>query len=263
MKIEYIDLAVKAAVLAGQEILDVYNSDNFEIELKQDNSPLTKADKLSHSIIVEILKHTKLPILSEEGRGIDYPERKKWELFWLVDPIDGTKEFIKRNGEFTVNIALVQNNQSIAGIIYVPVSGDLYVGAIGHEAYKINTRDLKINFSAIQKNGVKLPIENNNINYIIVGSKSFMNDETRIFITQLKTKHPEAEIMSKGSSLKICIVAEGQANIYPRFGPTMEWDTAAGHAIVKAAGKNIINAFTKDELLYNKKDLLNPFFIVE
>ena len=261
--IQNIDMAIKAAVQAGKEIMPIYNSNDFEIELKQDKSPLTKADKLSHSIISEILKKSGLPILSEEGREIDYSERKKWELFWLVDPIDGTKEFINRNGEFTVNIALVKRNQPIAGVIYVPVSNQLYVGAVGLGSYKIQTQNSGITFSDIQKSGYNLPVENNRKNYVIIGSRSFMNDETKAFISALKKVHPEAQILSKGSSLKICMIAEGKADVYPRFGPTMEWDTAAGHAIVAAAGKNIIITNTKTELTYNKKELLNPYFIVE
>lgn len=261
--LQYINLAVKAAIMAGKEIITIYNSDDFEIELKKDKSPLTKADKLSHSIISKILKKSGLPILSEEGKQIDYSERKNWELFWLIDPIDGTKEFIKRNGEFTVNIALIQDCNSIGGIIYVPVSQTLYLGVVGLGAYKISTQDTDINFSDIRKQGHKLPLDNNNEDYVIIASRSFLNEETKTFIDGLKKEHPDAQLLSKGSSLKICMVAEGKANIYPRFGPTMEWDTAAGHAIINATERNIFVANTSAELSYNKEELLNPFFIVK
>ena len=263
MRKKHIDLAIQAAIQAGHKIMEVYNSNDFEIEYKQDQSLLTKADKLSHSTISEILCVTKLPILSEEGKEIEYSNRKIWELFWLVDPIDGTKEFVNRNGEFTVNIALIQDNKPIVGVIYVPVSQMLYVGVVGFGAYKLHTQNKSTTFLGVQEQGLKLPSEKDRNNYIIVGSRSFMNDETKHFIEATKDEYPDAQIISKGSSLKICMVAEGNADVYPRFGPTMEWDTAAGHAIIKSTGKNLFVKNSKTELLYNKKELLNPFFIAK
>lgn len=260
---EHIDLAITASILAGQRIMEVYNSNNFEIEFKQDQSLLTKADKLSHSTISEILSKTKLPILSEEGKEIEYCNRKKWKMFWLVDPIDGTKEFVNRNGEFTVNIALIKDNKPVGGVIYVPVSQELYVGVNDYGAFKLQTNNQSNTFMDVQEQGLKLPIRNDRNDYIIVGSRSFMNEETKTYIGVIKKEYPDAQMLSKGSSLKICMVAEGKADIYPRFGPTMEWDTAAGHAIIKAAGKNLYIKYSKNELAYNKKVLLNPYFIAE
>ena len=231
MKLEkYVELAIKAAVRAGLEILPIYNSSEFDVEFKKDKSPLTEADKISHGIIKDILQGSKLPILSEEGKEIDYSTRKKWEHFWLVDPIDGTKEFIKCNGEFTVNIALIGHNCPLIGVIYVPCSAELYVGVVGFGAFKMITKNSSITFPELRELGAKLPIKDNRNEYVVVGSRSHINKETEQHINGLKQEHAQIRILSKGSSLKICRVAEGLADEYPRFGPTMEWDTAAGHA---------------------------------
>ncbi len=258
-----IDVAMKAAITAGHEIMRIYKHENFEVEFKSDNSPLTKADKASHQIICELLKPLGIPILSEEGKHMDYSERKDWESYWLVDPIDGTKEFIKRNGEFTVNIALIRNNKPVAGVIYVPVLETLYVGVEKLGAYKISTSNCDLTINQLKKEGQILPLNEQLDEFCVVGSRTFMTPETESFIANLKESYPKLNFVSKGSSLKICLVAEGLADIYPRFGPTMEWDTAAGHAIVKASGKNIYLTDQKTEMSYNKQNLLNPFFIVE
>lgn len=255
---------IKTSVLAGKEILEIYKT-NFDIETKDDNSPLTLADKKSNEIIVKFLKTTKHPILSEEGKNIEYAERKKWKTFWLVDPLDGTKEFIKRNGEFTVNIALIDNQTPIIGVIYVPVSDTLYFAH--HElgsmkCINISRENIPSMIELIQKSDF-LPIENKRKNYVVVGSKSHMTPETEAFIKALEAEHSKIEMVSKGSSLKLCMVAEGVADIYPRYAPTMEWDTAAGHAIAKYAQAQVINAETKEALEYNKENLLNPWFIVK
>lgn len=261
----YIDIAISAAIAAGHEILKIYNNPeaNFSIERKADNSPLTIADKTAHNIIVEQLKNTGFPILSEEGKSIPFDTRKHWKRFWLVDPLDGTKEFIKRNGEFTVNIALIEGNKPIAGIIYVPVTQTLYYGDNTTGAWKINTSESDITLKQITENGVKLPAKVKTSNYTIIGSRSHMNDETENYVAQLEKKHRKIEMISSGSSIKIGMVAEGLADEYPRFAPTMEWDTAAGHAIAKAAGKKLWLTDFNSELIYNKENLLNPYFIVK
>jgi len=265
---EIIETAVQSAVNAGLEILKVYETENFDIEYKQDESPLTRADKNSHNKIMSILENTGYPVLSEEGNIPEYEERKNWTEFWCIDPLDGTKEFIKRNGDFTVNIAFIRNQKAIAGVIYVPVTKELYFGDTQNGAYKIESfsySDSKLLYSELLDAAKKLPLENIEKNkYTVVASRSHMNKETADFIEKLKQRNGnEIDIISRGSSLKLCMVAEGKADIYPRFAPTMEWDTAAGSAIVNAAGGKVINAKTNEELLYNKENLLNPWFIVE
>ncbi len=262
---ELLKIAIKASIEAGEKILEVYNQD-FEVEFKDDKSPLTLADKKSHEVIATYLSKTEFPVLSEEGKSIPYEERKAWETFWIVDPLDGTKEFVKRNGEFTVNIALIENGIPILGVIYIPVIQSLYFAASHGGSYKINN----IDSSGIQNNisdyitiGGKLPLKSQNKTFTIAGSKSHMTTETEEFIRELEKVHGTIEVISKGSSLKICMVAEGKANIYPRFAPTMEWDVAAGHAIAKYAGKNIYIAKSNNELSYNSETLLNPWFIVK
>lgn len=247
---QLLDIAIQAAKKGGEEILKIYNG-KIEVEVKSDNSPLTLADKNAHLAIMSFLENTNIPVLSEEGREIPYSERKDWKKLWIVDPLDGTKEFIKRNGEFTVNIALIENGTPIMGVIYVPVTGVLYFGSKENGSFK-------------QIDGIttKLPIENNKTNYIAVGSRSHMSPETEAFFNELKEKHGEIEVVSMGSSLKICLVAEGVADVYPRFAPTMEWDTAAGHAIAKYAGKEFIDHSTGAEMKYNREDLLNKWFKV-
>jgi 3'(2'), 5'-bisphosphate nucleotidase len=261
-----INIALQAAIKAGNEILEIYNDPNsdFSVERKADNSPLTIADKASHKVIAGLLKDTAIPILSEEGKAIAYIERKNWKQFWLIDPLDGTKEFIKKNGEFTVNIALVENGKPVLGIIYVPVSGSLYFGAHDIGAWKMEKANDDCTLQTLQARGMKLPASNGDDRvFKIVGSRSHMSPETEAYIKKLSNDHPQIEIVSKGSSLKICMVAEGSANEYPRFGPTMEWDTAAGHAIANASGKKLWLTDFSSELKYNKENLLNPYFIVK
>lgn len=249
---ELLDFVVRVAGLAGKEILDVYKNSDFEVEIKEDNSPLTIADKRAHEKIMEHLSKTNIPVLSEEGIDIPYSERKNWKELWIVDPLDGTKEFIKRNGEFTVNIALVRNGLPVLGVIHAPVKGITYWGCEGLGSGKVEA-------AANQK----LPIKNENKPYKIIGSRSHMSPETEEYVNELKKTHTELEMVSMGSSLKICLVAEGEANEYPRFAPTMEWDTAAGHAIAKFAGKNFIDWTTKKEMTYNRENLRNNWFLVK
>jgi 3'(2'), 5'-bisphosphate nucleotidase len=256
-----ISTAIEAAYLGGLEILDVYESD-FAVETKDDKSPLTLADKKAHLKIVEILGEN-LPVLSEEGKSIEFTERSGWDRFWMVDPLDGTKEFVKRNGEFTVNIALIEDGKSVGGVIYVPVKKDLYFGAVGMGSYKISEYEGdSYQWDELVGKAESLPASNDSAPYRAVGSRSHMSPETEEFFEELKKEHGEIEIVSMGSSLKICLVAEGSANVYPRFAPTMEWDTAAGHAIAKGAGKNIMDHTTQQEMRYNKENLLNNWFIV-
>lgn len=260
-----INKAIKAAIQAGEEILKIYidpNSD-FSVEKKADNSPLTIADKASHKVIEASLKETGIPILSEEGKAIDYNERKHWDTFWCIDPLDGTKEFIKKNGEFTVNIALIKESKPVMGVIYVPVSNTLYFGSAEEGAWKLEEAKENCDLEQLKTKGLQLPTPLNSEVLKLVGSRSHMSAETEDYINELKKEHPQIEIVSKGSSLKICMVAEGSAHQYPRFGPTMEWDTAAGHAIANAAGKKLWLTDLSGELQYNKENLLNPYFIVK
>ncbi len=258
-----IDIAIQASLDGGREILDVYSSD-IAVEMKDDRSPLTMADKRAHIAIMEQLQATDLPILSEEGKEMDYSERSHWNRFWMVDPLDGTKEFIKRNGEFTVNIALIEEGIPIAGIIYVPVRKELYVGMKGDAAFKLDgvEPDAKVLLNDLRVKGDHLPKAQGNRPYMVVGSRSHMSPETEEFISELKTKHGEVDIVSMGSSLKICLVAEGVADSYPRFAPTMEWDTAAGHGIALGAGCQVMDRSTGEPMRYNKENLLNNWFLV-
>lgn len=262
-----LETAISASLEAGHEILSVYQHPDadFKVEMKSDNSPLTLADRKAHRVIVDRLRQTPFPILSEESRSTEYEERGKWPVFWLVDPLDGTKEFIKRNGEFTVNIALIAHGNPILGVVYIPVKEVLYFGYSPKGAYKIEGINIH-NGTDFAKSGnpvQQLPLDSHADKYRVVASRSHMSDETREFIEKLRQEHGETEFISVGSSIKICLVAEGSADIYPRFAPTMEWDTAAGHAIAIAAGKNIYHTDEKTPLTYNKGELLNPWFIVK
>lgn len=267
MRTEYILKAIDAALAAGKEILEVYNdpASDFQIEKKADNSPLTLADRKAHEVIMTYLQDTEYPVLSEEGKHLPYKERSQWHILWIVDPLDGTKEFIKRNGEFTVNIALVEEGTPVFGVIYVPVKQILYWGDQSMGAYKIegitsrNGRSL----GEMMKSALRLPDLKDNDTFVIVASRSHLSAETGEYIEEKRKVHSNVEIVSVGSSIKICWVGEGVADEYPRFAPTMEWDTAAGHAIAKAAGAEIYQAGRKEPLVYNKPDLLNPWFIVK
>jgi 3'(2'), 5'-bisphosphate nucleotidase len=249
--LEKIDLEkiVDIAKEAGEVIMKIYSRD-FKIEYKDDKSPLTEADIKSNNIICNALTllYPDIPILSEENATVDYKTRKNWKYYWCIDPIDGTKEFIKRNGEFTVNIALIKIDKPVLGVVYAPVIDVMYKAKDGIGAFK---------------NDIKLPIKiNNNLKdkTVVVCSKSHLSKETQEFIDNIDTK----EIIQKsiGSSLKLCMVAEGEADIYPRVAPTMEWDTAAAHAIVLNSKKDVVRFDDKKSLVYNKENLLNPSFIV-
>jgi len=255
--------AITAALKAGGVIMAVYDS-VFEVEYKDDKSPLTEADKRANDIINTFLKPTNIPIISEENKQIDYSVRKEWDRCWVVDPVDGTKEFIKRNGEFTVNIALVENGKPQLGVIYVPATKFLYFADVSKmEAYKgeLTSHETSVD-EVIQKARPLQPKRGHSNPIQVVGSRSHMSQETLDFMEELKQTGREVEIVSKGSSLKFCLVAEGNADVYPRYAPTMEWDTAAGQAICNAVGIDVISKATNKPLLYNKENLLNPWFLV-
>jgi 3'(2'), 5'-bisphosphate nucleotidase len=246
----WLKIAKEAAKKAGEKILQIYGED-FSVSYKEDKSPLTIADRIANDIIESYLLKTNIPILSEEGNLTEYKDRENWKLLWIVDPLDGTKEFIKRNGEFTVNIALVKNGKPILGVVFVPVKGWLYYGS-SNGSYR-----------EIDEKKVKLPLENKSTSFKVVGSRSHQSPETKQYFDDIKKRKKNVEIVSMGSSIKICLVAEGSADVYPRFAPTMEWDTAAGHAIAKYAGKKLIDLKTNQEMVYNRERLKNNWFIVE
>ncbi|MDU8884658.1 3'(2'),5'-bisphosphate nucleotidase CysQ [Yeosuana sp. MJ-SS3] len=255
--------AIEASLKAGKVIMEVYNS-VIEVEYKDDKSPLTEADKRANTIINSYLIPTKTPIISEENKQTEYEVRKNWDSCWVVDPVDGTKEFIKRNGEFTVNIALVKNEKPILGVIYVPATKTVYFADVENEiALKSQVNSHDVSVEGVLEQAIKLQPKASNSKLIqVVGSRSHMSQETLDFVEGLKQSGKEVEIVSKGSSLKFCLVAEGNADVYPRYAPTMEWDTAAGQAICNAVGVNVISKETNQPLLYNKENLLNPWFLV-
>jgi len=249
--IEQISLEEIATVArqAGEAIMPIYEG-AFEVTYKSDSSPLTEADLKAHTLISEALHRVTpaIPILSEEGQQVAYATRKAWEYYWCIDPIDGTKEFVKRNGEFTINIALIHRDTPILGVVYVPVAKVLYAAKQGEGAFK---------------DGQRLPLTTNTTpekKLRVVASKSHLSPETQAFIDALETQ--EVQQRSYGSSLKLCMVATGEADIYPRMAPTMEWDTAAADAIVREAGKMTYRFEDNQPMVYNKEDLLNPWFVV-
>lgn len=264
MKNNY-SLAIRAALLAGEAIMEVYRGDDFGIETKQDESPLTLADRRAHRIIADQLKKTGIPVLSEEGAHTPYPERSGWERFWLVDPLDGTKEFIHRNGDFTVNIALVEQGIAEFGVVFAPVPNEIYVGIPGRGAFRCRKeKNFTQPLDYLLQFADPLPVEEADPKFFrVVASRSHYNEETRAYVESIDTGEKEISLVSRGSSLKLCMVASGEADIYPRLGPTMEWDTAAAHAVVKAAGRHVTRIDKGDELVYNKEDLLNPWFVVK
>jgi 3'(2'), 5'-bisphosphate nucleotidase len=262
--------AIVASVLAGNEILKVYET-NFEVELKNDKSPVTLADKNASDKIIDVLKPFQIEVLSEEGIHADYIIRKDWNTLWIVDPLDGTKEFVKRNGEFTVNIALVENGIPTLGVIFSPVSNDIYFASKNNGAFKISGIVFKDFLATIETSTLesiisiaqKLPIKNERTNYVVVASRSHMSSETYTHIEDLKWHHKKVDIVNTGSSIKMCLVAEGLADEYPRFGPTMEWDTAAGQAILQESNCSLIDYKTNQSMLYNRENLFNNWFIAK
>jgi len=273
--------ALVAAKKAGDEILEVYLGD-IDVTYKEDNSPLTLADKRAHRAILETLpalSRNDIPILSEEGKEIPYEQRAQWEYLWVVDPLDGTKEFVKRRDEFTVNIALIKNNRPVVGVVFLPAVGSLYFAAEGLGSYKLekietvghlldgagNSSEETLDLSIVVDEALRLPSHettgrrSNQIN--LVGSRSHGLEALSDFVNRMKEKYDKVGFIPAGSALKFCLVAEGKADLYPRFGPTMEWDTAAGHCVVEQSGGAVVQMTEKTPLEYNKKDLHNPHFI--
>lgn len=257
-----LDLAIKASLEAGREIMKVYDS-VINVEYKEDKSPLTEADTKANEVINFYLKQTEIPIISEENKQIDFEIRKNWLQCWIVDPVDGTKEFIKRNGEFTVNIALIENGRPLLGVIYAPANKTLYFGNVTNkQSFKVNLDSHSESIESINSNKRLLKPKQKGEIIEIIGSRSHMNQETLHYVETIKSAGKKVKIISKGSSLKFCLIAEGLADFYPRFAPTMEWDTAAGHAICNAVGVEVNSCKTNKSLLYNKENLINPWFLV-
>ena len=273
--------ALVAAKKAGDEILEVYHG-KIDVTYKEDDSPLTLADQRAHRTIVKNLPSVsakEIPILSEEGKDIPYEKRSEWEYLWLVDPLDGTKEFVKRRDEFTVNIALIEKNRPVVGVVFLPAVGALYFAAEGFGAYKVddlrtvgrllddagNAAGNTLQLGAVLERAVKLPLppvagrSSRQIN--LVGSRSHGTEALSDFVEKMKENYDTVGFVPAGSALKFCLVAEGKADLYPRFGPTMEWDTAAGHCVVEQSGGVVVRMSEKIPLDYNKSDLLNPYFI--
>ncbi|RZP03430.1 MAG: 3'(2'),5'-bisphosphate nucleotidase [Flavobacteriales bacterium] len=259
---DLLSIAIIASVEAGEAIMKVY-SNKINVIYKEDESPLTLADKNANEIINKYLIKSKIPIISEENKILTYDERKNWDQCWIVDPLDGTKEFIKRNGEFTVNIALIEHSKPILGVIYVPATKTLYFTSEDClKSYKVLLKTNTISIDDIFNNAIEIfPTQQNDSILRIVGSRSHLNEATKSYILKIEKKN-KTKIVSRGSSLKFCLIAEGGAEIYPRFAPTMEWDTAAGQAICEAVGVKVIDITTNEPLKYNKQNLLNPYFLV-
>lgn len=278
----------------------IYNDTtcNLEVEAKADDTPLTSADKAAHAVIAEALGQTGIPVLSEEGKHLPFEERRRWNRLWLADPLDGTKEFINRNGDFTVNIALIVAKRPVLGVIYAPVQETLYLGfvnqskentdtgkqepghqTIGHHstrsqeptnkdivcqgAWRLDIPAAGATFETILQKGARLPLSDGPRQYTVLSSRSHMNDATREYMAGLRKSHEDIRMVAVGSSLKFCMMAEGNAHIYPRLGRTMEWDTAAGQAIAEAAGKTVLRTDNSTPLEYNKESLENPFFVCQ
>jgi 3'(2'), 5'-bisphosphate nucleotidase len=257
---ELLSTALRAALKGGNSILRFYLKGKSEFLLKEDKSPLTKADLSSHKEIKETLSLTPYPILSEEDKEIPYSERREWKRFWLIDPLDGTKEFMKRNGEFTVNVALIDRGRPIIGVVYAPAVGELYFAALGLGSFKtLNFKES--NLDVLLKRSTKLKGRVPEGRITVVKSRSHPSRGTEEFIRKLKERFGEVREISRGSSLKLCLIAEGKADVYPRFSPTMEWDTAAGQAIVELSGGTLVDVESRKPLTYNKENLKNPSFI--
>lgn len=262
---ELLKIAVHAAIEGGKAIMNIY-LEAYEVEYKDDQSPLTIADKNAHHIISKHLAATEIPLMSEEGKSIPFEVRKQWAKLWIVDPLDGTKEFIKKNGEFTVNIALIENKKPVLGVVFCPTLNVIYfadqtIGGAFMAHLHSNWRDNDPDFDSMFQNAQKLPLKADREKFVIVASRSHLTKETTDFIDKIKIHEQNIDFISRGSSLKLCMVAEGKADIYPRFAPTSEWDTAAGQAVVEMANGRVIVPDTGLPVIYNKENVLNPWFL--
>lgn len=246
---------VSIAKEAGNAIMDIYNQD-FSVEQKEDKSPLTAADKAGNSIIVDHLTklYPDIPIISEENKLTDFSIRKSWTKCWVVDPLDGTKEFIKKNGEFTVNIALVEAGEPVAGVVYVPAQEKCFYAEKGKGAFLIDQDQ------SVKRLQIRPLAEDGKLK--VVGSRSHNSPEVDAYVNELRADFPDVDFVAAGSSLKFCLVAEGIADVYPRLAPTMEWDTCAGQIVATEAGAEVVRYPELTPLDYNKENLLNPYFIV-
>lgn len=244
------------ARLAGEAVMEIYLQ-NFTVQEKEDRSPLTEADRRSNEIILTKLQqlYPEIPCLSEESRALDFAERRLWTRCWIIDPLDGTKEFIKKNGEFTINIALVERGVPVLGVVYQPCGNVLYQADSVHGATKSTAGGPPVSLA-----GGPHYLDLDTVR--VVASRSHMSPETEAFIEDLRQAGKQVIFTSSGSSLKLCLVAEGSADVYPRFAPTMEWDTAAAHAVALRAGRRVTQWPGGESLTYNKQDLLNPWFLV-
>jgi 3'(2'), 5'-bisphosphate nucleotidase len=268
--ISLLNLAINAAISAGREILKIYETDFF-VETKSDNTPVTLADKAASDSIILALTPTNIPIISEEEAILDYEIRKNWPRVWLVDPLDGTKEFVKRNGEFTVNIALIENKQPVIGVIYSPVSKDLYFAALNYGSFKVDGPSVLVEKSKgdadlvenLKKLGVKLPNQKLPKTYTVVASRSHLSKDINQHIDKIKNLYGAVDVINVGSSIKQCWVAEGKAHEYMRLGTTMEWDTAAGQCILEQSGSQLLDLETSLPMRYNKENMKNSFFIAK
>lgn len=256
-----------AAVRAGAAIMQIYKErDSYDVTLKSDHTPITRADRMAHQVIRESLGTTRIPILSEEGREMRFEERCNWEMFWLVDPLDGTLEFIKGNNEFTVNIALMESNRAIASVVYVPYLKKIYLAELGAGAWLKEgvepDAEANYSFERVLEGLVHLPRVGEKQGPLRVAvSRSHQTEETAAHIDTLRKEHPDLEVVEQGSSYKFCLLAEGVVDYYPRTTHTYEWDTAAGELILREAGGSTLALPSNERLLYNKEDLHNPWFV--
>lgn len=257
----YLYKAIEASVNAGAIIMDIYENQIVAVETKADNSPVTIADQKANDSIEEALQSTQIPIMSEEGEHAKYEVRKQWQQCWIVDPLDGTKQFIKRNGEFTVNIALVENGKPLLGVIYIPATKSLYYAiTAAQKAFKIELAEHSITENMLQQ-AIEIFPATESDTMTITSSSSYTNEQVLDLIAKFEGEQKQVKLIKAGSSLKFCLLAEGKASYYPRYAPTMEWDTAAGQAICNAVGLEIYAVETNEPLKYNKENLLNPWFI--
>ena len=253
-------LAIEAIIQAGKKIIEIYNSDDFNLEYKLDDSPITLADTASNKIIENILEASNIPILSEEGNILDFNKRKNLKHLWIVDPLDGTKEFIKKNNEFTVNISLVENSIPVIGVIYAPALNVLYFSERKLGAYKILITDLD---KFDKSKAFRLPLVEKSNEYKVLTSRSHLDDKTLDYIDNLKVNNLKVVSVPMGSSLKFCLLAEGLADCYPRFSSCMEWDTAAGQVICEQVGFKVVDLKTMKPIVYNRENLINNYFIAK